>query len=89
MDTLYKTLTQTKENHHMKSEVDQMIDNLKFCIETIGLNDEQTESVLAATNELGVNVEYFCNEFMETSSKQVHEDDYLNIALFNAMYWEF
>ena len=27
----------------MKSEVDQIIDNLEFCIETIGLNDEQTE----------------------------------------------
>ena len=73
----------------MKSKVDQIIDNLRFCIETIGLNDEQTESVLAATNELGVNVEYFCNEFMESSSKEVHESDYLNIALFNAMYWEF
>ena len=73
----------------MKSEVDQIIDNLEFCIETLGLNDEQTESVLAATNELGINVEYFCNEFMETSSVRVHEDDYLNIAMFNAMYWEF
>ena len=72
-----------------KSKVDQIIDKLRFCIETIGLNDEQTESVLAATNELGVNVEYFCNEFMETSSVKVHEDDYLNIAMFNAMYWEF
>ena len=73
----------------MKSEVDQITDNLEFCIETIGLNDEQTGEVLSATNELGVNVEYFCNEFMETSSKDVHESDYLNIALFNAMYWEF
>ena len=73
----------------MKSEVDQIIDNIEFCIETIGLNDEQTGEVLAATNELGVNVEYFCNEFMETSSKDVHESNYLNIALFNAMYWEF
>ena len=73
----------------MKSEVDQIIDNLEFCIETIGLNDEQTGEVLAATNELGVNVEYFCNEFMETSRKDVHDSDYLNIALFNAMYWEF
>ena len=73
----------------MKSKVDQIIDNLRFCIETTGLNDEQTESVLAATNELGVNVEYFCNEFIETSSVRVHEDDYLNIAMFNAMYWEF
>ena len=72
----------------MKSEVDQMIDNLKFCIETIGLNDEQTGEVLAATNEIGVNVEYFANEFMETSSVRVHENAYLNIAMFNAMYWE-
>ena len=73
----------------MKSKVDQIIDNLRFCIETIGLNDEQTESVLAATNELGINVEYFCNEFMETSSVKVHDDDYLNIAMFNATFWEF
>ena len=72
----------------MKSEVDQIIDNLEFCIETIGLNDEQTGEVLAATNEIGVNVEYFANEFMETSSVRVHENDYLNIAMFNAMYWE-
>ena len=72
-----------------KSKVDQMIDNLEFCIETLGLNDNQIGDVLAATNEIGVNVEYFANEFMETSSRQVHEDDYLNIALFNAMYWEF
>ena len=73
----------------MKSEVDQIIDNLEFCIETLGLNDEQTGDVLAATNEIGVNVEYFANEFMETSSVQVHQSDYLNIAMFNAMFWEF
>ena len=72
-----------------KSKVDQMIDNLEFCIETLGLNDEQAGDVLAATNEIGVNVEYFANEFMETSSVQVHENDYLNIAMFNAMFWEF
>ena len=73
----------------MKSDFDQLVDNLEFCIETMGCNDEQVGEVLAATNELGVNVEYFCNEFMESSSKEVHESDYLNIALFNAMYWEF
>ena len=72
----------------MKSEVAQIIDNLEFCIETLGLNDEQTGDVLAATNEIGVNVEYFANEFMETSSVRVHESDYLNIAMFNAMFWE-
>jgi len=72
-----------------KSKVDQMIDNLEVCIDFLGLNDEQTGEVLAATNELGVNVEYFCHEFMETSSIKVHESDYLNIAVFNATFWEF
>ena len=72
----------------MKSEVDQIIDNLEFCFETLGLNKKQTKEILAATKEIGVNVEYFANEFMETSSVRVHENDYLNIALFNAMYWE-
>ena len=72
----------------MKSEVDQIIDNLEFCFETLGLNKKQTKEVLAATNEIGVNVEYFANEFMETSSVRVHENDYLNIAMFNAMFWE-
>ena len=72
-----------------KSKVDQMIDNLEVCIDFLGLNDEQTGEVLAATNELGVNVEYFCNEFMETSSIKVHDNDYLNIAMFNATFWEF
>ena len=73
----------------MKSEVDQIIDNLEVCIDFLGLNDEQTGEVLAATNELGVNVEYFCHEFMESSSIKVHENDYLNIAVFNATFWEF
>ena len=71
-----------------KSKVDQMIDNLEVCIDFLGLNDEQTGEILAATNELGINVEYFCHEFMETSSVKVHESDYLNIAEFNATFRE-
>ena len=72
-----------------KTLVQQKKDNLEFCFETLGLDKKQTKEILAATKQIGVNVEYFANEFMETSSRQVHEDDYLNIALFNAMYWEF
>ena len=71
-----------------KTLVQQKKDNLEFCFETLGLDKKQTKEVLAATNEIGVNVEYFENEFMETSSVRVHESDYLNIAMFNAMFWE-
>ena len=72
-----------------KTLVQQKKDNLEFCFETLGLNKKQTKEILAATKEIGVNVEYFANEFMETSSVQVHQNDYLNIAMFNAMFWEF
>ena len=72
-----------------KTLVQQKKDNLEFCFETLGLDKKQTKEILAATKEIGVNVEYFANEFMETSSVQVHQSDYLNIAMFNAMYWEF
>ena len=64
-----------------KTLVQQKKDNLEFCFETLGLDKKQTK-------EIGVNVEYFANEFMETSSRRVHENDYLNIAMFNAMFWE-
>ena len=72
-----------------KSRVDQSIENLEVCIDFLGLNDEQTGEMLAATEQLGVNVEYFCHEFMEKSDIELHNPNYLNIALFNAMYWEF
>ena len=52
-----------------KSKVDQMIDNLEVCIDFLGLDNERTGEMLAATEQLGVNVEYFCHEFMETSSR--------------------
>ena len=52
------------------------------------LNDMLTNFVNYVDSFYGVNVEYFCHEFMETSSVKVHESDYLNIAMFNAMFWE-
>lgn len=72
-----------------KSKLEQSIDNLEICIDFLGLDDERTGEMLAVTEELGVNVEYFCHEFMETSSKELHNPDYLNIAVFNATFWEF
>ena len=71
-----------------KSKVDQMIDNLEVCIDFLGLDNERTGEMLAATEQLGVNVEYFCHESMETSSRELHNPDYLNIAVFNATFWE-
>ena len=74
--------------------MNEIFEDLQFLIERLGLNDEQIEETLDITKRLGVRPEYFSNEFIfltdrsfEEDSK-LHDPEYLNIALFNAMYWE-
>ena len=75
------------------NQLDQTIEDLKFCVETLGMNDEQVEEYLNITSEFGVRQEYFSNEFVFLTGRRLSEDskmhdtDYLNIAVFNAMYF--
>ena len=74
--------------------MNEILEDLKFLIERLGLNDEQIEETLNITRELGVRPEYFSDEFIFRTDRsfeedsQLHDPEYLNIALFNAMYWE-
>ncbi len=75
------------------NRLDQTIEDLEFCIETLGMDDGQIEEILDITGELGVRPEYFSNEFIFTTGRGIDEDsklhdaDYLNIAVFNAMFF--
>ena len=75
------------------NRLDQTIEDLEFCIETLGMDDGQIEEILDITGELGVRPEYFSNEFIFTTGRGIDEDsklhdaDYLNIAVFNAMFY--
>ena len=72
--------------------MNEILEDLQFLIERVGLNDEQIEETLNITRELGVRPEYFSDEFIFLTDgafeDQLHNPEYLNIALFNAMYWE-
>mgnify|MGYP001290147666 FL=1 len=74
--------------------MNEILEDLQFLIERLGLNDEQIEETLDITRRLGVRPEYFSNEFIFVTDRsfeedsQLHDPEYLNIALFNAMYWE-
>jgi len=46
------------------NQLDQTIEDLKYCVETLGMNDEQVEEYLNITSEFGVRPEYFSNEFV-------------------------
>ena len=75
------------------NQLDQTIEDLKFCVETLGMNDEQVEEFMDITGQFGVRPEYFSNEFIFLTGRWLEEDgmlhdpDYLNIAVFNAMFF--
>ena len=64
----------------------QSIQNdLQFCLETLGLNDTQTDEILNCCDNLGaISVEYFCEEFVfqsdtEEDHDRLHDSNYLTI----------
>jgi len=78
----------------------QQESNIKYCIDDLNLDDYQIGEMLRCIERMGISsVEYFCEEFVFVCEDEngnedvdaldrVHDDDYLNIAEFNAMYWE-
>ena len=75
------------------NQLDQTIEDLEFCIETLGMNDEEVEEFFNFTSEFGVRPQYFSNEFIFLTGRgleedgKLHDPDYLNIAVFNAMFF--
>ena len=76
------------------SNTAQLEKNIAFCIDECDMADEQIGEMLRCIERMGIaSVEHFCEEFVfvdgngEISDKW-HNDEYLNIAEFNALYWE-
>ena len=74
--------------------MNQLEKDIAFCIDEMNLADEEIGEMLRACEKLGgIGVEYFCEEIIFVDEEgeaqmQWHDDDYLNIAEFNALYWE-
>ena len=72
----------------------QLERDIAFCIDICGMQDHEIGDMLRACERLGgIAVEYFCEEFIFITDEpdditRLHDDDYLHIAEFNAMYWE-
>ena len=76
------------------SNTAQLEANIAFCIDECEMEDEQIGDMLRCIERMGIaSVEHFCEEFVFVDeeghvSDKLHNDEYLNIAEFNAMYWE-
>ena len=57
------------------------------------MNDGEVEEFMNVTSEFGVRPQYFSNEFIFLTGRgleedgKLHDPDYLNIAVFNAMFF--
>ena len=75
------------------TRLDQTLEDFEYCIETLGMDDDQIEEVMDITGGVWIRPEYFSDEFIFlTGSRleavgQLHDPDYLNIAVFNGMYF--
>jgi len=79
----------------------QLEKNIAFCIDECNFDDEQIGDILRCIERENIaSVEHFLEEFVficydedgEEDVKQLerlHDPEYLNIAEFNALYWEY
>ncbi len=69
----------------------QLEKDIAFLIDECDQDDVGIGNVLRACEELGnISAEYFADEFVVPVYKeedQIYDDDYLNIADFNSLYW--
>ena len=72
----------------MESSLNQLIYDLSFSIDTLGMKDEHMEEFFAICDEHQVTPEYFAEEFMclSISNDQgaIHDDEYLSLDAFNS-----
>ncbi len=69
---------------------DQLTKDVEYCIQQLGCDFEQTDELISAATTVGVNAEYFCEEFIvapdDADCMKYQDDDYLNLEAFNALH---
>ena len=80
----------------MNTSSNQIFADIDFLVDEMGMGADDCDEILQACDRLGgISAEYFCEEFIfcpdGTTPEDIerwHDDEYLNIAQFNALWWE-
>ena len=77
--TLYYTITVM---------LSQLNEDIAYCTRVLGCNSEQTDELIGAATNLGLNVEYFCEEFIVApdgeNALKYQRPDFIDLDAFNA-----
>ena len=68
----------------------QLSKDIEYCTQQLGCNFEQTDELISAAETLGVNAEYFCEEFIVApegeNAMKYQRDDFIDLDAFNAFH---
>ena len=66
----------------------QLNEDIAYCTRVLGCNSEQTDELIGAATNLGLNVEYFCEEFIVApegeNALKYQREDFIDLDAFNA-----
>ena len=79
----------------MNTPSNQIFTDIDFLVDEMAMDADQCDEILRACEDLGgISAEYFCEEFVfipddstPDDVANLHDPDYLNIAVFNALWW--
>lgn len=62
--------------------------DIAYCIQYLGCNHEETDELIGCADDMGLSVQYFCEEFIfgGDSIAKYHDEDYLSIDAFNTIH---
>ena len=80
----------------MNTSSNQIFADIDFLVDEMGMDADSCDDILRACDDLGgISAEYFCEEFVFVPDdstpddvERYNTDEYLNIAHFNALWWE-
>ena len=68
----------------------QLSKDIEYCIQQLGCTNEQTDELIGAATNLGVNAEYFCEEFIVApegeNAMKYQRPDFIDLDAFNAFH---
>tara|TARA_B100000427_G_scaffold327110_1_gene337137 strand:+ start:26 stop:313 length:288 start_codon:yes stop_codon:yes gene_type:complete len=74
----------------MKVMLSQLNEDIAYCTRVLECNAEQTNEIIGAAEEVGVNAEYFCEEFIvcpeDEEVLKYQDENFINLEAFNAFH---
>ena len=69
---------------------EQLTEDIEYCVQQLGCNFEQTDEIIQAAGTLGINAQYFCEEFIVAPENEncmkYQREDFMDLDVFNVMH---